>query len=175
MEGTLADVEVGDNVIAMGTPSDLGLTAANIIDNGDEAAGTDFRPGGPPPDGAGDGMPPSFPDGGPGGGGNAPGGGRFGDGAGGFAAGTVKSVDGTTITVESADGSTVTVSTTSDTTISVTKAITLADLEVGDTVSAIGATDGSTVTADTVQKGDLGFGRGRFRGPDGGPPKTSTD
>ena len=57
-------------------------------------------------------------------------------------------------------------STTADTTISVTKAITLADLEVGDTVSAIGTTDGSTVTADTVQKGDLGFGRGRidFRG-----------
>jgi hypothetical protein len=87
----------------------------------------------------------------------------------------VKSIDGTTITVESADGSTVTVSTTADTTISVTKTITLGDLEVGDTVTAMGETDGSTVTADTVQKGDFGFGGGRFRGPDGAPPQTSTD
>ena len=51
----------------MGTASDAGITAANIIDNGDDAAGTDFRAGGPPPDGAGDGTPPTFTDGGPGG------------------------------------------------------------------------------------------------------------
>ncbi len=80
----------------------------------------------------------------------------------------MKSIDGTTITVESRrrlhrHGR----RTTADTTITVTKAITLADLAVGDTVSALGTTDGSTVIADTVQKGEFAFGRGRidFRGP----------
>ena len=177
VEGTLADLAVGDNVVAMGTPTDSGITAANIVDNGDDAAGTDFRAGGPPPDAESDMTPRTFTDGGPGGSGNAPDEDRRGPGAGGFTAGTVQSIDGTTITVETADGSTVTVSTTADTTISVTTTITLADLAVGDTVSAMGATEGSTVTADAVQKGDLALalGRGGMRGPDGGPPVASTD
>jgi hypothetical protein len=173
VEGTLADLAVGDNIVAMGSATDGGITAANIVDTGDDAGTTDFRAGGPPPDGAGDLTPRPFTDGGPDG--APPDGERFGPGSSGFTAGTVKSVDGTTVTVETADGSTVVVSTTADTTISVTETIALADLEVGDTVSATGTIDGSTVTADTVQKGDLGFGRGGFRGPDGGPPQTSTD
>jgi len=145
VEGTLADIEVGDNIVAMGTASDAGISAANIIDIGDDAAGTDFRAGGPPLHLDGD---------------------RRGPGAGGVTAGTVESIDGTTITVESVDGSTVIVATTADTAITVTKAITFADLAVGDTVSALGTADGSTVIADTVQKGEFAFGRAPidFRG-----------
>jgi hypothetical protein len=176
VEGTLDDIAVGDNIVAMGTATDAGITAANIMDNGDDAAGSDYRAGGPPPAVDGDVTPRTFTDGGPDGSAGAPpDGDRRGPGAGGFTAGTVKSIDGTTITVETADGSTVTVATTADTTTTVTKAITLADLAVGDTVSALGTTEGSTVTADTVQKGDLAFGRGGMRPPDGGPPDTSTD
>ena len=91
--------------------------AATIVDVGDDTAGSDFRAGGPPLHLDGD---------------------RRGPGAGGVTAGTVESINGTTITVESVDGSTVVVATTADTAITVTKAISLADLAVGDTVSVLG-------------------------------------
>ena len=87
VEGTLADIAVGDNIVAIGTASDAGISAANIVDVGDDAAGTDF----PAPA-----VRHSTCDGD-----------RRGPGAGGVTAGTVESIDGTTITVESVDGSTV--------------------------------------------------------------------
>ncbi len=61
VEGTLADIAVGDNIVAIGTASDAGISAANIIDIGDDAAGTDFRAGGPPLRPRRRRTPPSFP------------------------------------------------------------------------------------------------------------------
>jgi hypothetical protein len=85
----------------------------------------------------------------------------------------ITSVNGSTITVKTVAGDTITVTTTSDTKVSVTKPITLHDLSVGDTVRVNGTTDGSsegsTITAASVHKGDELFGR-RFSPPNGGPP-----
>jgi hypothetical protein len=86
--------------------------------------------------------------------------------------GTVTDVSGSTLTVEASDGTTYTVTTGSDTTVTVTVEISLSDLEVGDTISVTGETNGSSVTATTIQRGELAVGG--FGGPPPGAGDTST-
>ena len=50
--------------------------------------------------------------------------------------------------------------TTDDTKVTVTKTIKLSGLAVGDTVRVKGTTSGTTVAADAIEKGALGFGAG---------------
>jgi hypothetical protein len=166
VSGAVSDIAVGDNIIVVG-PSNAGaVTATNIVDNGDQALAFQGRADGQAPDGSG-GTPPSLPNG-------AQGGQRFFGprGSGDLTAGTVTDVNGSTITVKTVAGDTVTVTTTADTTVTVTKTIKVSDLAVGDTVRVEGTTTGSTVAADAIRKGDLGF-RGGFRRPDGGAPDGS--
>ena len=73
-------------------------------------------------------------------------------------AGTISSVDGSTIVVKTTDNKTVKVTTSSTTAVQVTSKISLADLAKGDTVTVIGQTANGTVTATTIRRGDGGFG-----------------
>ena len=117
-------------------------------------------------------MPAGFtPPGGTAPAGGAPAGGRGGPG-GGFTAGQIASIDGSTVTVTTRAGSTVKVTTDASTTVQVTKQIALSDLAVGDTVRVVGTVDGSTVAAQSIQRGALtgGFGFGFGGGP---PPQGS--
>lgn len=170
-EGTVADLQVGDNVRVMGSGSGTELTAELVVDSGDVAATEGFggpgqRPGGTPPDGMSppDGMTPpdgaglpegaTPPDGAPAAGpGSGQGGGR------GMVAatGVVESIDGSTMVVKAADGTTSTVTLADTTTITITKVIALSDLATGDTISVRGdaattSTEG-TVTARSIVEG----------------------
>lgn len=177
-EGEVADVAVGDRVLAMGEAADDGtVTARRIVDLGDidpETFGGPFgghRPGAeagtdtdgeaaePPADAP---EPPA----------DAP---ERAEGApdrAGFrpAAGEVTAVDGATITVTTEDGEEVTVATDADTTVTTVTEAAVSDLAVGDTVGVRGeAADDGTVAADVVIRGDLAGGRGfGLGGPGGG-------
>jgi hypothetical protein len=183
VDGAVSDIAVGDTVIVIGEESDGTVAATSVTDAGTtDVAGGLGGPGGGGdlpqgeipqgelPDGF---TPPSggqLPQGGelPQGG-QLPSGGVPGGAGGGFTRGTVTGVSGSTITVEAQDGSTVTVTTSSDTTVSVTKEISLSDLAVGDTITANGTVDGTTVAATRIQKGDLGGFGGFPGGGNGGP------
>jgi hypothetical protein len=67
--------------------------------------------------------------------------------------GTVKSVDGTTVTLTTAEGETAKVSIGSDAKVMVTKAGTAGDLSKGDEIVVHGQRDGDTIEADMVSKG----------------------
>ena len=193
VNGTAADVVSGDRIIVVGPVTGSSVAATRISDMGklgDIRVGRRARTGattGSIPNGTGpNGTGPN---------GTGPAGGRFpGGAAGGFSFGTVTSVNGSTITITTstgltgtgspASGKTLTITTTSTTTVMVTKHRTIADLKVGDTVQAVGATasDG-TVTAVLIRVGTLGggfgggggggFGGGGFGGP-GGPGGPTT-
>lgn len=79
----------------------------------------------------------------------------------GFTAGTIVSVDGSTITLKTTDGSTVKVTTKSDTSVTTTSTSKVTDLAAGDTISVVGTTgsDGS-VTATRVTEGETALGGG---------------
>lgn len=141
--GGVSDLEAGDHVIVDVSGSGTALTAERIVDLG--AAST-----------AGPGL---FP-GGPGGRDDARG---YGDGAGApagdqraddgdhrFTAGTVESVNGSTVTITDDQGGTVTVATSTDTEISVEQSATVSDLAKGEQVMVRGqrASDGSITAAD---------------------------
>jgi hypothetical protein len=151
--GSVSDIAVGDNVFVVGESTGSAVTATNIVDNGERTTVFRNRANG---------------QGGPG---FAGPGGR-----GSFTAGAVTSVDGSTITIKTVAGDTVTVSTTADTKVTVTKTIKLSDLAVGDTVRVNGTTTGTTIAADAIEKGELGFGLGGgLRRPDGmNPPGTGS-
>lgn len=182
--GAVPDLAVGDHVVVMGEADDTGtaVTAAAIVDRGDQAplgGRGGGMPGGAPPEGM---APPEGvvpPEGmAPPEGMTPP------DGAVGHARptmGTITAIDGATVTVEDEDGSAVTVTTTADTQVSVIRAITFADLRVGDSVRVHGESDGTTVTAVAVQRGDLtagpmmgGHGGGRPGGPSRGSDSSPT-
>jgi hypothetical protein len=172
VKGTVADLKRGDHVIVTGDTSGSSVSATNIVDNGDQELGFARRDQGAP-DGSGNGNNLPTPPGGNGGNGGK-GGGFFAGGS--FTAGTVTDVNGSTVTLKSNDGSTVTVNTSSSTNVTVTKKISLADLKVGDEVRVTGSTSDNTVTAERVQKGDLGGGFGDFgrrQQGDATPPTTT--
>lgn len=151
-QGTASDLESGDNVVVIGERSGDGITAAAITDSGDVVDDGFPRPNG---DGRPDGFnpPDDFQ---PPAGVEPPQGGRFR--AGGFTTGTIESINGSQLTVKTSDGNVVAVGIGSDTTISVVERTTVADVHQGDTVRVNGDRNGSTVTASSVQLGDLGFG-----------------
>lgn len=164
--GSVSDIKVGDRVVAMGTPSGTNTVAAQrLSDMGAGGAGFGGRQG---PPGTrirrfGNGTAPD----------NGPNGGAPPD-PNSLAAGTVKSVSGTTLTVAQNDGTTKTVTTTPSTAITVLKPAVLQDLTTGDQVAITGTTNtDGTVTARTVREGAagaiFGFGRGGRGGGGGGP------
>lgn len=163
-DGELGDLAVGDNVLVVGETDGDAVAAQSITDNGDQELSLGGRPGAPdgqaPPEGQ---MPNgSVPDGQapPDGGQGFPGGGPGGM----PTAGEITKIDGETITIKTVDGSVVTVTTSDDTTVSVTETIEVGDIEVGDTISAMGETADDVVTAQTIRVGALGQGF-----PGGGP------
>ena len=174
-EGTTADLQVGDNIRAMGSGTSSALTADRVVDSGDVEP-TDGFGGGPgggtppagrtPPDGVE--LPEGFtpPDGvdlpeGV----TPPDGGTGGNGQFAVVSGTIAAIDGATVTVTLSDGGTATVTLGASTTVTVTKAITFADLADGDTVQVRGETgDDGTVVATVVTEGATSFGGPGFRG-----------
>lgn len=73
---------------------------------------------------------------------------------GGLTAGTIQSIDGTTITVKLLDGSTVTVKTTDSTKVTKTAKSSVSDLTSGETVTVRGVKDGSgSVSATSISEG----------------------
>jgi myosin-like protein len=104
-------------------------------------------------------LPAGFPDGA-----NLPGGATGADGAfpsGGFTAGTIRSVDGDTLTIETVDGQTVEVRTSGGTDVQVTSKGSVDELAEGDTVVVQGKeqNDGS-LDATNITEGGLGSGGG---------------
>lgn len=174
VDGSLDDLTVGESVVVIGESTADGITATSIN------AGTELGGGFPGGGGRGDFEPPEdfqppegfeLPEGAePPEGFRPPGAGQN---AGGFTSGEVTAVDGQTITIESSDGETVNVTVTDDTTVSVNETRSVSDIETGDTVRVMGETEDSTVTAESIVIGDLGFGPGGFGGP--GRPDAPTD
>ena len=167
VDGKLRDITKGDEVTALAESSDS-TTATRVIDSGpgstEDDRDTEGFPGGP---GGFGGSPLSIPDDAqlnqapPDLNGNGAGGPR--PNLANITRGTVTAVDGSVITVKRTDGTTATITTDASTAFTVTKTIALADLKVGDHVSANGDVDGATVTATSVRRGDLptgGFGPG---------------
>jgi hypothetical protein len=82
--------------------------------------------------------------------------------AAGFTAGTIVSVNGTSIVVKKQDGSQVTVSTTGATTVTKTQKAAVTDLKAGETVTVRGQADASgNVAATSISQGSGLFGGGR--------------
>lgn len=189
-DGTLDGVQVGDHVLVTGETADDGtVSAASLADNNNRELTFGGGNGGGPPDGfeppegfdppegfeppADGAVPDDFqpPEGGlPGGG---PGGGGPG-GLGGVTVGEVTSVDGSTIVIQPTDGQPVTVTVSGETTITETVEVSIAALEVGDTVQVTGDADGDRVVAETVQVGATrGFGAAGGPGAGGTPPTSA--
>lgn len=165
VDGTLADIIVGDTVVVIGEQTDDGITAQSINVGGGAMSG-------------------GFPGGGfPGGGGGGPGGGiptdlptdiptdmptgmptngmrPQGGPGGGFTAGEVVAVTDASLTLQTEDGETVEVTAASDVTVRVTEDRAVSDIEVGDTISAMGETVDDQIQATSITIGELGFGGG---------------
>lgn len=120
-DGALSDIKVGDNVMVRGTISGTEVTATDVMS-------------GAPEGGMGHGM-----------GGRGHGGGMSGRGV----MGTVKSVNGTSVTLEGKDGKTYTVNAGD---ASVTRMIdgALSDVVAGDLIGVHGTMDGTTITAKHI-------------------------
>ncbi len=81
--------------------------------------------------------------------------------AGGATFGTVKQVDGSTVTIETPDGQTKKVTTTGGTEIRVLKEGTVGDLATGTQITVTGTErDDGTIEATAITSGLRGFGRG---------------
>jgi ferric-dicitrate binding protein FerR (iron transport regulator) len=99
--------------------------------------------------------------------GGGTGGGGGGAAGGGFTAGTIESIDGSTITLKLADGSTVKVTSSSATTVTKAATATVSALKAGESITVVGTKDASgNVTATSVSEGNRGFG-GRAPTPAG--------
>jgi hypothetical protein len=89
-------------------------------------------------------------------------------GAGGATTGTVKLVDGTTVYIQDAAGDEIKVTTSPNTNVTITKAGTVAQLAVGNTISVQGTAsgDGTSIAATSIAPGTSrgGFGGGGFGG-----------
>jgi two-component system sensor histidine kinase MprB len=179
VDGTVADLAAGDSVVVVGEETETGVAATSLVEGGGAGLGFGGGPpggGGTPPDGdlpedfepPADAQPPAsgeIPDGAEPG--DRPGGAP----TGGFTAGEIVSIDDTGLTVETDEGEQVQVTVSSSTTVTVTVERTLADIAVGDTISASGETDGSVVTAETIRIGAGGLpGAGGFPGAGGSVP-----
>ncbi len=94
-----------------------------------------------------------------GGAGTGNGTGAAGGARGGFTAGTITSIDGSTITLKLTDGSTVKVSTSGSTTVTKSSTAKVSDLATGETITVTGQTDSSGgVTATRIAEGNVAFG-----------------
>jgi hypothetical protein len=93
---------------------------------------------------------PGFATGANGNGGGLPGGGNV-------TIGTIKSIDGDTITLQTVNGDTVTVNIGSDTTIQVTKDGSVGDLGTGDTLVVAGTQKSGSIDANSITEGGLGI------------------
>ena len=182
VSGSLSDLKVGDNIVVNGDSSNGPIVATSINDTGDTTFGRGANGnGGQPPSGF-SGAPPSGFSGAPPNGfsGAPPNGGSFPSGGqgqpGGFTIGRITDIQGSTITVSGFTGDTVTVTTTGSTTFTVMKSASLADIKVGDTITATGDSSDGVVTATSIRIGDTGFGPGGFAGGGGfpGDPNAST-
>lgn len=167
VDGSLADLKTGDTIIVMGDEASGSITATSITAGemafGGRGAQQGLPEGFEPPEGF-------RPPGGAAGGGTAPQQPADGQRPGGFTAGEIASISGSTITISGQDGETVTVTTTPETTVRVTKTLAVSDIDVGDTITAMGETSEGVVKASVIRIGDLGFGGPRGRGFPGGPP-----
>ena len=75
-------------------------------------------------------------------------------------AGTIKRIDGDTITIETPNGDTVTVNVGSDTSIQVTNDGSLSDLGTGDTVVVAGTQNDGSIDANSITEGGVGIPTG---------------
>jgi len=161
VSGSLSDLKVGDNIVVNGDSSNGPIVATSINDTGDSTFGRGAnRNGGQPPSGF-SGAPPNGFSGAPPNGGSFPTPPAGGQGQpGGFTIGQITDIQGSTITVSGFTGDTVTVTTNGSTTFTVMKSASLADIKVGDTITATGDSSDGVVTATSVRIGDTGFGPG---------------
>ena len=165
VEGMIADLAVGDSVIVIGEETETGVAATSLVEGG--IPGVGFGGGAPgaggtPPEGeAPEGFDPPA-DAQPPADGEVPEGAEPGDRPeggppGGLIAGEIVSIDDTGLMVETEGGEQVQVTVSSSTTVTVSVERTLADIAVGDSISASGETDGTVVTAETIQIGAGGM------------------
>jgi hypothetical protein len=101
--------------------------------------------------------------------GTGAGGGFAGGAAGGFTAGTIVSVNGDKIVVKETDGTQVTIDTSSSTKVTKTTTSSVSSLKAGQTITVVGAKNGSgDVAATTISEGAGSFGGFRPGGRTGG-------
>jgi hypothetical protein len=93
---------------------------------------------------------PGFATGANGNGGGFPGGGDV-------TIGTIRSIDGNTITLETANGDTITVNVGSDTAIQITQDGSVSDLGTGDTVVIAGTQEDGSIDANSITEGGAGI------------------
>jgi hypothetical protein len=180
VEGTVADLAVGDSVIVVGEETETGVAATSLVEGGGPGFGGGAPgAGGTPPEGE---VPEGFDrpaDAQPPADGEVPEGAEPGDRPeggppGGFTAGEIVSIDDTGLTIETAEGEQVQVTVSSSTTVTVSVGRTLADIAVGDTISASGETDGTVVTAETIQIGAVSMPGAGGSMPPGQPSDDAT-
>jgi len=173
VDGTIADLAVGDSLVVIGEETEAGVTATSVVEGGGLGAGFGGGApgaGGAPPEGeAPEGFEP-LADAQPPADGEVPEGAEPGDGPdgappGGFTTGEIVSIDDTGLMVETEGGEQVQVTVSSSTSVAVTVERTLADIAIGDSISASGETDGTVVTAETIQ-----IGTGAMPGAGGSMP-----
>jgi len=134
--GAVGDIKAGDHVIVDASGSGSTLTAERVVDVGTATLdGPGLFPGAGPL--RGDDTGSGYGD-------------ARGDGDHQFAAGTVQSVNGSTVTITDQQGDTLTVSTSSGTEISVEQAASVSDLATGEQVMVRGqrTSDGTIAAAD---------------------------
>jgi hypothetical protein len=183
---SVSDIKVGDQITVTGAVTGSTVAADRVADLGDQSANGGPNGSGRTPTTDANGNPVgrtrptdqsgnTIPRGqngqnGQNGGGN----GQNGNGAG-FTAGQVTAVSGPTITITGRNGTTYTVTTTPSTTLTRTVSGTVADLKVGDTVTAVGTTEpNGTVSATRVTEGAGGNGGFGGGGPGGRQGATTT-
>jgi Cu/Ag efflux protein CusF len=175
VSGSVSDLQAGDNVVVTGDSSNGSIVATSINDMGDMnvGRGADGNNGQPPADFSG--APANNGDSSNGNGGSFPTPPSGAQGQGGnFTIGQITAVDGSTIMLSSASGDTVTVTTNGSTTFTVMKSASLADIKVGDTITATGDSSNGVVTATAIRIGDTGFGPGGLGGGSGFDPNASS-
>ncbi len=163
-KGALTDLKTGDHVRITGATGSSGVVTAQLVldtrgvaDQFGFGGGAGRRRNGGTRAGGGRVLPEggTFP-----GGGTPPNGQGFAGRGGPVTAGTIASIDSSTIVVKTTAGKSVKASTSSSSMVRITTKIALSDLAKGDTVTVTGATANGTLTATAIRRGDIGAGFG---------------
>ncbi|MCB1030962.1 MAG: hypothetical protein KDA95_06450 [Acidimicrobiales bacterium] len=187
VEGTVADLAVGDNVMVRGEQSDNTVTARSVTvgDTGFGGGGAGGpRSGEAPPEGfepPTDGAAPPSDDATPPQGSNPddtteqPTQGQRPNDAMDMTSGEIVSLESSTLTIKTGDDETVVVNLPDDLTVRITETRSVSDIKVGDTIRAMGESKDNQIQATRIVIGDISMGPGSPTMAPGGPSAATRD